>query len=325
MNKTRRTLLAIAAPLAAIACMSVAVAQPAAFPGKPIRLIIPFPAGGQTDLIARLLGQRVSERLGQPVIVEAKPGANTVIATEAVAKSPADGHTLLMTGTTFVINPLQYSKLPYDPFKDFVPVIRLGDNIAVFAISAQSPANNLTEWLALAKKSSMTYGTPGAGSTTNMYGEILSQNAGVKLVHVPYKGDASMLPDMITDRVNSGFISAVAGSQYTKEGKLKMIAVTGKARSPSLPNLPTFGEQGMPGMDAEGWVGILAPIGTPKAIVDRLAAEFDSALKEPAIRERIIGAGLIPVGGTSDEYAANLRKTYNDWTAIVKKTNIKVE
>lgn len=328
MNKSRRHCMALTAFLCGLSCAGLALAQspaPTEFPSKTIRLVIPFPAGGQTDVLARMLGQRLSERLGQPVIVESKPGANSMIAIEAVARSPGDGHTLLIAGTTFAINPLQYRKVPYDPFKDFVPVVRLGDNVAVYAISMQSPAKTLKEFLALAKSLSMTYGTPGAGSTTHMYGEILSQNAGVKLVHVPYKGDASMLPDLISDRVNSGFISGLAGAQFSKEGKLRMIAVTGKSRAPSLPDLPTFGEQGVPGMDAEGWVGLFAPAGTPKPVVDRLASEFDMALKDPVIREKATAIGLIPIGGTSDEFAANLRKTYDDWSRIVKNTNVRMD
>ncbi|MDO8704365.1 MAG: tripartite tricarboxylate transporter substrate binding protein [Sulfuricaulis sp.] len=322
MNFTRRQTLALIAALP----MAVAAQGTGSYPTKPIRIIIPVPAGGQTDILARLLGQKIGDALGQPVIVESKAGASTMIATEAVAKAPGDGYTLLMTLTQFVQNPLLMPKVPYDVFKDFVPVTRVAESTAIFCVGSDLPVKNLAEFVALAKKpgSLLTYGSNGHASTSHMYADMLSRQAGMTLTHVPYKGEAQMIPDIVSGRLNAGFLSGMAANQQAKEGKVRILATTGRKRLTSLPNAPTFDEQGFKGLDADGWVGIFAPSATPTAIVDRLSAEFAKAIAQPDVRERIISFGLEPVGGTSAEFTTVVRRSHEEWSRIVKTLDMKL-
>lgn len=243
------------------------------YPSRPIHFVVPMPAGGAYDTLVRVLGEKLSNRLGQPVVVENKPGANTTIATTSVIRAPADGHTLLLALTVLVQYPLLYpDNQSYDPFKDLVPVSKVGDAVAVLGIAPGVPA------------------------------------------------------DLATNRVNAGWFSPMIAEQYGgREGKLKPLAVTGKGRTEVIPEVPTFGELGYAGFDAEGWVGILAPAGTPQNIVDRLAREIDAALDDPDVRRRVIDIGLIPGGGSSTEFAVALQRTREQWHDIIRRANVKLD
>ena len=326
INFTGRQGLAAIAALGTGGLSPSAPAQPA-WPTKPIRLIIPVPAGGQTDVMARLLGQKVGEALGQTVIVESMSGANTMIATEAVMRAPADGHTLLMNLTVMVQNPhLMLTKVRYDVFKDFVAVSRICESTAIFCVPAELPARTIPEFVALARKSPvpLTYGSNGQGSTAHFYGEMFARLAGITLSHVPYRGEAPMVPDLVSNRVNAGWLSGISAAQQSMDGKLRILATTGRKRLSALPTVPTFDEQGFKGLDADAWVGIFAPSGTPKAVVDRLAFEVDKAIATPELRERIISFGLEPSGGTAADFAAVVCRSFDEWGHIIKTSDIRL-
>jgi len=303
--------------------LPLAARSQGSWPTKPIRLIIPVPAGGQTDVLARLLGQKVGEALGQTVIVESMAGASTLIATEAVARSPADGYTLLMTLTSFVQNPQLMPKVRYDPF---TAVSRICEAKAFFCVPIDLPAKTLAEFVALAKSAPapLTYGSNGQGSSVHMYSEIFAKSVGITLGHVPYKGESQMVPDLLSGRINAGWLSGFTAGQMTKDGKLRILAATGRQRLKAMPNVPTFDEQGVKGLDAEGWVGVFAPAATPKPIVDRVSLEFDKAIANPEIRDRIISFGQEPSGGTAADFAAVVRRSFDEWGRVIKTTGIKL-
>lgn len=323
----REALLKLMTAAAALPLSSNAWSQSGTWPSRPITLVVPVPAGGMVDSLARTLGQQISESLGQPVVIDNRPGANTMIATDYVARAPGDGYTLLLNLTVLVQNPLLYQKVNYDPFKDFAPVSRLGDNIAVFAVAPGIPAKTLPEFIALAKRRStpFTYGSSGVGSASHMYGEMFAQAAGIQMLHVPYKGEAPLLPDLIAGRIDAGFVSGLSARQYGDDGRIRLLAISGRKRASGLPEIKTFGELGVSGIDAEAWVGVVAPARTPQAVVDRLSVEFAKAVAVPATRDKIISFGMEPVGGTPADFASYMRKSSDDWARIVQRTNIRLD
>ena len=327
MNTTRRHALQRLAATAVLPLAPAAWAQAAPWPSKPITLVVPVPAGGMVDALARALGQQLGDALGQSVIIDNRPGANTMIGTDYVARAPGDGYTLLLNITVLVQNPLLYQKVNYDPFKDFAPVSRIGENIAVFAVAPGVAAKTFPEFVALAKARAepITYGSSGMGSASHIYGEMLAQSTGIKMIHVPYKGEAPLIPDLISGRIDAGFISGLAAHQYGTDGRVRLLALSGKKRSTGLPQLKTFSELGVAGIDAEGWVGLVAPAKTPKAVVDRLSAELAKAIAVPAMREKIISFGMEPVGGTPEEFAGLMRKSSDDWARIIQRTHIHLD
>lgn len=272
-------------------------AEPA-WPSKPVTIVVPTPPGGMLDALARLLAQRLAEPLSQPVVVDNRAGASTMVATHAVARAPADGHTLLLNVTQLVQNPLLYKKPGYDAFKDFAPVIRIGAAVTVLSGAPDAPVKDLKELVAKAKANPtpLSYGTQGIGSSHHIYTEILGRQTGLKLNHVPYRGEAPMLPDLMAGRLNLGWLSGMSALQYASEGKVKLLAATGRKRPVALPDVPTFAELGYTGLDSEGWVGILAPAGTPKPVIDRLSKELDHIIALPAVRERLVSFGIDPTG-----------------------------
>lgn len=323
----RRKLFAASLSLLSLACACPALAQTDSFPAKPIKIIVPFPPGGQTDAIARLLAQRLGETLKQAVMVDNRPGANTMIGTNEVARASADGYTLLFTQTSIVQNPMLYPKVNYDVFKNFIPVSHVGDNFAFFVVPPNNPANNIKEFIAWANAQPQppSFASTGLGSSTHIYGEMLNKAGGMKLMHVPYKGEAPVVADMLGGRVQSGFISGFTAAQLKKEGKIKVLASTGLNRSTVLPDVATFGQQGLAGIDQEGWMGIFAPAGTPKAIVDKLAAGLHGAINAPDINQRILGMSLTPVGGTSADFQAVVRRTHDGWSRAIKAVDVRLE
>lgn len=281
MNKTlsRVTAWLAGAGLA----MSMAAAPAADTFNQPITLVVPFAAGGMTDVLARQLAKTLQADLKQSVIVDNRSGAGGVIGAEKVARSPADGHTLLVTTTAHVVNPAITKTLPYDTEKDFAPVALLARTPNVLVVNPKLPVNNLRELLAYAKKTgSLSYGSSGVGGTTHLSGELLASRTGAPLLHVPYKGTALALNDLLGGQIQASFVDALTAIKYVQSGKLRAIAVSTRERNPMLPDVPTIAEQGVPGYETEIWIGFYAPAGTPPAVLERLNTLARASMHEPA-------------------------------------------
>ena len=304
-----------------------ALAQP--FPAKPVKIVIPFPAGGLTDVLGRGLGQELTKMWDKPVIIENRPGANTIIAAEYVAKQPADGYTLLMANDpTLSSNQFLYSKLPYDPVKDFAPVVNLVTTTTVLIATTSLAANNLPELIELAKKKpgELTYGTFGLGSATHLDTEAFASTAGIKLTHIPYKGIADVIPAVISGQIHMALSGMPPALPHIRSGKLKAIAFAGAQRSKLLPNVPTFAEAGIRDYEARSWFGLVAPAGTPRAAIDKIAADVTKVLGQPDFREKFVtGVGLEPLVQGPEEYAQFLRKDREKYAQRVKNANVKLD
>jgi len=299
-----------------------------AYPNKPVRIIVPFPAGQTTDVVARALAQQFTESTGQSFFVDNKGGAAAIIGTEAAKNSPADGYTLLMASSgPLAINTTLYSKLPYDTLKDF-EAIGMMVNVAQFLVVTKDfPANNLKDLIAHVKANpgKVNFGSGGSGLTNHLTMELLKAKAGLTLTHVPYKGAAAALTGLIAGEIDMMFESGPAVIPHIRTGKLKVIAVGSQRRSPVLPNVPSVAEAGVPGFDAISWAAFLAPAGTPKAIVDKLNAELNIAMKRPAIRERLEALGADPVEMTPAETAAYFRSQIEMWGIAVKASGARAD
>lgn len=302
-------------------------AQPA-YPGKPIRIITPYAPGGATSVMARLVGQQLTDSWGQQVLTENRGGGNTIIGTEAVAKSPPDGYTLLYTGTTHVVNASLYAKLPFDPINDFAPIASVAGYENLLVLHPSVPANTLQELIALAKAKpgQLNYATSSAGGSTHLPAELFNMLAGIKTQHIPYKGGGPAVIDLIGGQVQMYFAVPINVIGHVKSGKLKAVAVSGEKRLLSaLPLVPTFAEAGLPGFNVTSWHGMFAPAGTPRPIVDKLAAEVAKMLASPEIKEKLDSQGLGPFFSAPDEYAAMLKTDLAKYARIVKAANIKME
>ena len=298
------------------------------YPVRPIRFIVPYVAGGAGDIFARTIGQKYYEAMGQTVVVDNRPGANAIIGTDLVAKSPPDGYTILMGNSApFVLNPSLYSKLPYDPVKNFAPVTQGTYYAYVLVVQPSMPAKNLQELVAYAKaKPGIAYGSTGLGGANHLAGEFLASMAGIKLTHVPYKGSAAALTDVLAGQLPMMFDTPITSIPQLKAGKLRAIGFTGNRRSPQLPDVPTFDELGLKGFEVSSWQGILAPAGTPKAIVDRLYREAVKALKMPDVVERLgTQGGNELVGSSPAEYAALIKAEIIKYGKVIKDAKIRVE
>src|SRR5436190_3978068 len=322
MKTFARILYAVA--LATIA--SVAIAQP--YPSKPIRFVVPYPPGGPLDTVARLLGQKVSESLKQPVVVDNKPGAGGNIGADAVAKSAPDGYTILMGAVaTHAINPTLYANIPYDPIKDFQPVTQLASTPNVLIVNNSVPASNVREFIAYAKANpgKLNFGSGSTGSAGHLAGELFKTMAGVDMLHVPYKGAAPAMQDLVGGQVQLMFDNFASASTQVKAGKVKALAVTTAKRSALAPDLPTIAESGLPGFDINTWFGIFVPAGTPREAVDRLHAEFTRALALPDIREKITNLGAEPVGSRPEEFAAYVKSEGEKYARVIKASGAKAD
>jgi tripartite-type tricarboxylate transporter receptor subunit TctC len=319
---------------AALACaLALACIAPFAsaqqYPSKPIRIIVPFPAGGLLDGLARGVGQKMSEGLGQPVIVEAKPGANTMIGAETVARSPGDGYTILFaTDATVSINPLVYSKMAYDAKRDLVPVSIVAETVECILISSGVKANSVAELVALAKAQpgKLNYASFGPGSNAHLAAEQFKLATGVDMVHVPFKGVAEAMQALVAGDVQVLFTAQGAALPHIKSGKVKALAVMTDERQPTLPDVPTIAEAGLPTLHGGVWFGLMVPAGTPRDIVDRLARETQKAVAAPDVREKFItGIGLKPVGSNPEEFQKVLVADQEKYSKAVKAANLKLD
>lgn len=312
--------------IAAVLMVGCALAQQA-YPNKPIRIIVAFPPGGGIDIVARLVGQKLAESWGQQVLVENRPGGSTVIGTEALLKSAPDGHTLLAMSSSHVTNPHLIPKLPYDAIKDFAPVTTLINTAFVLAINPSVPANNLREFIALAKSKpgQLNYSSAGNASAPHLAGELLNITAGIKLQHVPYKGGVPAVNDLLGGLVQLTIQPPIFVLSHVKAGKLKALAISGNARFSALPDVPTFAEAGLPGYDMNAWFGLLAPAGTPKAVIDKLSAEIARILVLPDIKEKLLGQGLEPFISTPEQLAALMKSDLVKYGKLIRAANIKLD
>jgi tripartite-type tricarboxylate transporter receptor subunit TctC len=317
----------LVAALVVTSLTTVAAAQD--YPGnKPIKLVVPFPAGGGTDIFARVIGNKLAETLKWVVVVDNKPGAGGNIGIDAVAKSPPDGYTIGLGQTSnLAINPSLYAKLPYDPLKDLVPIVLVADAPLVLVVPANSPFKTVADVVAAAKKKpgDVTFGSPGNGTVAHLTGELFQMAAGVKFQHIPYKGSAQALTDLMGGQVQVYMSSIPTALSHIKGGKLRALAVTSPKRAPSLPDVPTIAEAGYKGFDANTWFGLVAPAGTPAPIVTKINAEVNRILKMPDVKEKFAAEGGGPIGGSSQEFAALLKSDYVKWGKVVKDSGAKLD
>ena len=296
------------------------------YPARPIRFILPYPPGGSTSVLARLVGQKLTESWGQPVIVDNRGGASTIIGTEALVKAAPDGHTILLVAPTHVINPLLL-RTPYDAIKDFAPVATLGRREVVLVVTPSLPAKNLKEFIALAKAKpgQLNYGTPGAGGIIHVVTEMFQAMAGIKLHHIPYKGSGPVLTDVMGGHIQLYFSPPSPVISLVKSGRLKAIAISGETRLAALPEVPTFTEGGLPGYNVASWHGVLAPAGTPKEIITRLSAEIARILRTPEVRDKLAAEGVEAFISTPEQFAALLKADMAKYAEIIRSANIKLE
>ncbi len=298
-----------------------------AWPNKPIRMVVAFPPGGPTDIVSRVIAQRLSEQLGQQVIIDNKPGAGGNIAAELIANAPADGYTLFYNTSAIVIGPALYSKVNYDTLKDFAPVALTASVPMVLAVNPNLPARSVKEFLDLArsKPGQLNYSSSGTGTITHLASAMLSTQTGIQTQHVPYKGSAPGLVDLASGQTQFMIDTINTVLPYVRDGRLRGLAVSSMKRSSVLPDLPTLHESGLSGFDAAAWQGIVAPAATSSDIVQRLNAEVNKALAHPEVRAKLAAQGADVLGGTSAEYAAHLRSELPRWAKAVKDSGAKVD
>jgi len=316
--------------LALLSCLlggaaSAALAQ--SYPNTPIKLIVPFAPGGFTDVVARILGQKLSISLGQPFVIENKAGAGSTIGTDFVAKANPDGYTLVMISTTHVISPAIYPKLPYDPIKSFTPVGKLVDSAYVLLVNPKLPANNVAEFIALAKASpeKIHYASSGNGSSQHLMGGMFASMTGVKLKHVPYKGSGGAANDLVAGVVESSFAGVPNAMAQVPAGRLKALAVTTSKRIPQLPDVPTMQEAGVPGYSASVWLALLAPAGTPKDIVAKLNAEIAKVMNSPDTKKEMFAAGVDTDLSTPEALNVLMVQEMERWGKVVKEAGITMQ
>ena len=301
-------------------------AQP--YPHKPVRLIMPFPPGGASDLIVRPVAQKLGERLGQQIVIDNRPGAGGNIAAEIAKNSAPDGYTLLFAASAnFSINPSLYSRLPYDPVRDFSGVSMLTALSNLLVVHPTLAAHSVAELVALAKSrpGQLTYGSAGNGTTLHIAGELFRKRGGINVIHVPYKGGGPAQIDLLGGQLNFMFDSFSPALPQVRAGKLRALAVTTLKRSPALPQVPTMAESGFPGFEISGWFGIAAPAGTPHPVVGRLSGEIQRIMQLPEIRERLAAQGIEPVGNSHDQFGAQIRTELAKWAKIVQESGARVD
>jgi len=310
----------------AVLALAAGLAQSQQYPTKPVRIIAPFAPGGGTDFIARLIAQKLTERLGHQVIVENKPGAGGNLGAEFAVKSAPDGYTLLLVAGSYTVNPSLY-KLSFDPVNDIMPLVQLSQGPFVVAVHPSVPANNLKELIELARRQpdKLSYASAGSGSITHLASELFLDMAKIKIVHIPYKGTGPALNDTIAGSTQLIFGSVSTTLQFIKSGRLRGLAVTTPRRISALPDLPTVAEAGVPGYEVVLWHGLVAPKGVPRPIVDRLNREANEVLKAKDMGDLLATDGVAPAGGTPEQFRAVIKADIERWRGVVKQANIKVD
>ena len=313
---------------AALLMLTSSMLSAQGFPSRPLRIVVPFAAGGATDLIARVVGQKLTESMGQPVVIDNRPGASGMIGADAVAKAAPDGYTLLMGSTAEVaINPSLYAKMAYDPDKDLVPVTLAGITPLILVVNPASPYKSVADIVADAKAhpGRVSFASAGNGSVQHLSGELLKVLTSTDMVHVPYKGAAPALTDVLSGQVTMFFSGMPPAMPHVKSGKLRALAVTTPARSPAAPDVPTMAEAGIAGFDISNWFGVLAPAGTPRDVLDRLNAEVVKALAQPAVKARLAEQGAEAVGDTREAFAAFIQSEKAKYAKLIKVSGAKAE
>ena len=308
-------------------CWGALATSAQGFPSKPIKMVVPFPAGGTVDFFARVISTKLSESLGQPVLVENRAGAGGNIAVEAVVKSPADGYTLLMGSEIVAINTSLYSRLSYDPIKDLAPITLVGTVPNILIVNPALPANSVKELMALAAKSpgKISFASTGQGTSSHLSSELFKLMANVDITHSPYKGGPPAVADLIGGQVNMMFINMPTGIGHVKSGKARILAVSSLRRVSQLPEVPTVDQAGLKGYDTQAWSGLYAPAGTPSEVIAKLNAEVVKILKMPAVREQLAAQGAEPVGDSPEEFARFMRDEIAKWAKLIKVSGAKVE
>jgi tripartite-type tricarboxylate transporter receptor subunit TctC len=327
----RRAALGLGLGLAFSAALSPLAAgsgRAADYPAKPIKLVVPYAPGGGADGVARIVARRVSETIGQPIVIENKGGAGAIVGTEQVAKAEPDGYTLLLGQSGPIsINPAVYKSLPYDPVKDFAPVTMTTAYPYILVVNAELPAKTLAEFVALAKAKpgAMNYGSTGVGAANHLVAELFAEKAVLKMTHVPYRGTALAVGDLVSGTLSLVFGDPVSVLPHLKSGKLRALAVTSLERSPVAPEVPTVAESGYPGFEALAWHGILAPAKTPKPVIDKLNAEIVKALADPPTKELLVNQAMQTVGSTPEAFAAFIAKDIQLWKQVASDAKVSVE
>lgn len=319
----------VAALLALPALLGTAgLAQAQAFPAKNVRWVVPYPAGGGSDFLARTIGQQLASQVNQTILVDNRPGGNTSIAAAEVARAPADGYTILSADNgTMVFNSALYAKLPYNPDKDLTPVTLMGKFPMILVVGPGSDAKDAKDFVAKAKAQPgrINYGSAGAGSPHHLAMELLKVNAGLHLVHIPYRGAAPALADLAGGQVPAMMVDLAAGAAFIKSGKIRPLAVANPTRLAQLPDVPTFAELGFKGVEAAAQVGVVAPAGTPAEVVNTLQKQIATAINTPAVRQKLIDFGIEPVASTPKEYSDLIRSEVVRWHALIKKQKISLD
>jgi tripartite-type tricarboxylate transporter receptor subunit TctC len=317
--------LAVAAALLCPGVISDASAQ--SYPDRRINFVVPYPPGGATDVLARLLATKLSESWKQTVVVENKSGGGGIVGNDYVAKAAPDGYTVLIGITQIIQAPNLGTKLPYDAFKDLAPVTQVAISTIVFCVPEQQSEKSMKDFIAAVKATpgKYSYGSFGNATTSHLYGELLKKNTGIDMTHVPYRGAAPLTNDLIGGQVNGAFVDLTTANPQLTAGKLRALAVGGEKRNPLLPNVPTLAELGYPGFEAEGWLGVFVPAGTPKDIIKKLDEELSKIIKSPEGAEKIKAVSLVPVGDGADAFAAVLRKDFERWGNVARTAGVKAE
>lgn len=322
----RRT--ALASALGLTFSMALPAFAQGDFPNKSLKLIVPFPPGGSTDTLARLIAQRLSDNVGQPVVIDNKPGAGGNIGMGLGTKAPPDGYTLFLTSTsTIAINPTLYQKLPFDPDRDVAPVILLAYVSNILVVNSSFPARNMSEFIAELKANPGKYNfaSPGSGNSSHLAAELFKSMAGVEITHVPYKGDVPAITDLMAGQVQIMFMTSLVASTYLKDSRLRALAVAGPQRLNSMASLPTIAESGLPGFDASAWFGLSTQGAVPKELVAKLNTALNGVLQSPEVRQRLEASAMTPGGGTPQEYGEFIGRERAKWGEVVKRSGAKID
>ena len=326
VHLSRRAFVRAAAAVSALGAPALALAQ--AWPARPIRIYTGTPAGDSTDASARQIAQRLSNVLGQAVIVDNKPGAHGFIVGETVKNAPKDGYSLMMSsGGQMAINPSMYRKMPYDPVKDFVPIVQINNGFLYLAVSSTSPVKTLKEFIAYVKErpGKLSYGSGGSGTTQHLTMELLKKRTGMYITHIPYRGSPLVLQDLIGGTIDAAFDAGASILPQARSGKVRLLGVTSPARLASTPDLPTFVEQGLPGFESRVWSGLFAPAGTPPAVVQRVNEALNQILRDPEFVEFVHKSGGEPAGGSSDAFGKFLSAEIAKWAPVVRESGAQVD